>query len=104
MQNDYKKQKADDKMPLWDYKMEISDYKKQKKYRAVAKNQKSKRNENSDADYKEAEFWSGKLQKAIRILLQISGGFEIWWRFQKSGQKTKGQITTWEMKCPSMWK
>ena len=37
--------------------MEISDYKKkQKKYRAVAKNQKSKRNENSDADYKEAEF------------------------------------------------
>ena len=30
--------------------------KKQKKYRAVAKNQKSKRNENSDADYKEAEF------------------------------------------------
>ena len=29
---------------------------KTKKYRAVAKNQKSKRNENSDADYKEAEF------------------------------------------------
>ena len=70
--------------------MEISDYKKQKSTELWQRT----RNQNATRILmqitKRWNYDQANYKKAIRIILQISGGFEIWWRLQKEWAENKG--------------